>query len=125
MAQCTELCLQLRGQADKRQVPDAKLALQHNLGLGGAVVVALYKMGFSNDDKWVQVLAPVIYSYISYIFVLLYQCTYNVFVHTYIQTINSHFYHKYISPKGNWIKSIKKVSNHVPLVIPNSYFLVW
>lgn len=51
LAQCTELCLQLRGQADKRQVPDAKLALQHNLGLGGAVVVALYKMGFSNDDK--------------------------------------------------------------------------
>ena len=71
MAQCTELCLQLRGQADKRQVPDAKLALQHNLGLGGAVVVALYKMGFSNDDKWVQVLVPVIYSYM-FIFVLLY-----------------------------------------------------
>ena len=71
MAQCTELCLQLRGQADKRQVPDAKLALQHNLGLGGAVVVALYKMGFSNDDKWVQVLAPVIYSYM-FIFVMLY-----------------------------------------------------
>ena len=51
LAQCTELCLQLRGQADKRQVPDAKLALQHNLGLGGAVVVALYKMGFASDDK--------------------------------------------------------------------------
>merc|ERR1712141_97997 len=40
-----------RGQADKRQVPNAKLALQHNLGLGGAVVVALYKMGFASDDK--------------------------------------------------------------------------
>ena len=29
--------------ADKRQVKDAKVALQHNLGLGGACVVALYK----------------------------------------------------------------------------------
>ncbi|XP_063980026.1 sterol carrier protein 2 [Diachasmimorpha longicaudata] len=46
LAQCTELCWQLRGQADKRQVPGAKLALQHNIGLGGAVVVALYKLGF-------------------------------------------------------------------------------
>ena len=35
LAQCTELCLQLRGEADKlRQVPNAKIALQHNLGLG-------------------------------------------------------------------------------------------
>ena len=49
MAQCTELCLQLRGEADKRQVPNAKLALQHNLGLGGAAVVALYKMGFGGN----------------------------------------------------------------------------
>lgn len=46
IAQCVELSLQLRGQADKRQVPGAKLALQHNIGLGGAVVVALYKLGF-------------------------------------------------------------------------------
>ena len=29
--------------ADKRQVKDAKIALQHNLGLGGAVVIAAYK----------------------------------------------------------------------------------
>ena len=49
LAQCTELCLQLRGLADKRQVPSAKIGLQHNLGLGGAVVVALYKMGFAGD----------------------------------------------------------------------------
>ncbi|XP_034948690.1 non-specific lipid-transfer protein-like [Chelonus insularis] len=48
IAQCVELSLQLRGQAGKRQVPGAKLALQHNIGLGGAVVVALYKLGFSN-----------------------------------------------------------------------------
>jgi hypothetical protein len=32
--------------AGRRQVPNAKLALQHNIGLGGAVVVALYKLGF-------------------------------------------------------------------------------
>ena len=85
MAQCTELCLQLRGQADKRQVPDAKLALQHNLGLGGAVVVALYKMGFSNDDKWVQVLAPVIYSYI---FIYVYFCIVVPIMFLYIHTDN-------------------------------------
>ncbi|XP_053100562.1 sterol carrier protein 2 isoform X2 [Hemicordylus capensis] len=46
LAQCTELCWQLRGEAGKRQVPSAKVALQHNLGIGGAVVVTLYKMGF-------------------------------------------------------------------------------
>jgi sterol carrier protein 2 len=46
LAQCTELCLQLRGDCGKRQVPGAVLALQHNLGLGGAVVVAYYKMAF-------------------------------------------------------------------------------
>ncbi|XP_007164502.2 sterol carrier protein 2 isoform X1 [Balaenoptera acutorostrata] len=46
LAQCAELCWQLRGEAGKRQVPGAKIALQHNLGLGGAVVVTLYKMGF-------------------------------------------------------------------------------
>jgi acetyl-CoA acetyltransferase len=43
LAQCAELNWQLRGQADARQVPDAKLALQHNLGLGGACVVAMYE----------------------------------------------------------------------------------
>lgn len=46
LAQCAELCWQLRGEADKRQVPGAKVALQHNIGLGGAVVVALYRMGY-------------------------------------------------------------------------------
>jgi hypothetical protein len=29
-------------------VKDARIGLQHNLGLGGAVVVAMYKKGFSN-----------------------------------------------------------------------------
>lgn len=43
LAQCSELCWQLRGKADKRQVEGAKLALQHNLGLGGAAVVAMYR----------------------------------------------------------------------------------
>lgn len=43
LAQCTELVQQLRGNADKRQVEGARLALQHNLGLGGACVVTLYE----------------------------------------------------------------------------------
>ena len=42
LAQCYELTKQLRGEADQRQVAGAKLALQHNLGLGGACVVTLY-----------------------------------------------------------------------------------
>jgi acetyl-CoA acetyltransferase len=43
LAQCTELVHQLRGTADKRQVEGARLALQHNLGLGGACVITLYE----------------------------------------------------------------------------------
>ena len=43
LAQCAELTWQLRGEAEKRQVAGAKLALQHNLGLGGAAVVTLYR----------------------------------------------------------------------------------
>jgi acetyl-CoA acetyltransferase len=43
LAQCYELVSQLRGQADQRQVEGARLALQHNLGLGGACVVTLYQ----------------------------------------------------------------------------------
>ncbi len=43
LAQCTELVQQLRGTADARQVDGARLALQHNLGLGGACVVTLYE----------------------------------------------------------------------------------
>jgi acetyl-CoA acetyltransferase len=43
LAQCTELVQQLRGTAAKRQVEGARLALQHNLGLGGACVVTLYE----------------------------------------------------------------------------------
>jgi acetyl-CoA acetyltransferase len=43
LAQCAELVWQLRGQAGERQVEGARLALQHNLGLGGACVVTLYQ----------------------------------------------------------------------------------
>lgn len=43
LAQCSELTWQLRGTADARQVDGAKVALQHNIGLGGAVVVTAYR----------------------------------------------------------------------------------
>ncbi len=47
LAQCSELTWQLRGTADKRQVERAAqpggVALQHNIGLGGAVVVTAYR----------------------------------------------------------------------------------
>jgi sterol carrier protein 2 len=42
LAQCTELVEQLRGRSGKRQVDGARLALQHNIGIGGACVVTLY-----------------------------------------------------------------------------------
>lgn len=54
IAQCSELYWQLLGKADKRQVPGAKVALQQNIGLGGAVVVALYKQGFPNSSQYVH-----------------------------------------------------------------------
>jgi sterol carrier protein 2 len=43
LAQCYELTHQLRGTAGERQVSGARVALQHNLGLGGACVVTLYQ----------------------------------------------------------------------------------
>ena len=43
LAQCFELTHQLRGSAEQRQVHGARIALQHNLGLGGACVVTLYR----------------------------------------------------------------------------------
>jgi len=43
LAQCYELTHQLRGTAEARQVEGASLALQHNLGLGGAAVVTIYE----------------------------------------------------------------------------------
>ncbi|HVN34276.1 MAG TPA: lipid-transfer protein [Casimicrobiaceae bacterium] len=43
LAQCFELAQQLRGTAGERQVEGARIGLQHNLGLGGACVVTLYR----------------------------------------------------------------------------------
>jgi len=48
LAQCAELCWQLRGECGPRQVAGAKVALQHNLGLGGACVVTMYK----KPEEW-------------------------------------------------------------------------
>ena len=45
LAQCYELVQQLRNNAGARQVENPRLALQHNLGLGGACVVTLYGRG--------------------------------------------------------------------------------
>lgn len=43
LAQCAELVWQLRGQAEQRQVENARIALQHNIGLGGACIVTMYQ----------------------------------------------------------------------------------
>lgn len=43
IAQCAELVWHLRGWANNRLVAGTDAALQHNLGLGGAVVVSVYK----------------------------------------------------------------------------------
>lgn len=43
LAQCFELVTQLRGEAGARQVEGAGVAIQHNLGLGGACVVTVYE----------------------------------------------------------------------------------
>lgn len=43
LAQCAELTWQLRGDAEGRQVDGARIALQHNIGLGGSAVVTAYR----------------------------------------------------------------------------------
>ena len=43
LAQCAELVWHLRGWANNRLIAGTDVALQHNLGLGGAVVVTVYK----------------------------------------------------------------------------------
>ncbi|WP_030926062.1 lipid-transfer protein [Streptomyces sp. NRRL B-24720] len=43
IAQAAELVWQLRGEAGPRQVPDARVGLAHNIGLGGAAVVTLLR----------------------------------------------------------------------------------
>lgn len=53
LAQCAELTWQLRGWANNgRLVDGVDVALQHNLGLGGAIVVTVYKRadGKKNTD---------------------------------------------------------------------------
>ncbi len=57
LAQCAELTWQLRGWATNgRLVKDVDVALQHNLGLGGAVVITVYKRadGRKNTDTPVK-----------------------------------------------------------------------
>jgi sterol carrier protein 2 len=43
LAQCAEIVWQLRGQAGIRQVENARIGLQHNIGIGGTAVVAIYR----------------------------------------------------------------------------------
>ncbi|KAL1877602.1 hypothetical protein VTK73DRAFT_8511 [Phialemonium thermophilum] len=43
IAQCAELVWHLRGWANNRAVPRTRWVLQHNLGLGGAAVVTVYR----------------------------------------------------------------------------------
>jgi sterol carrier protein 2 len=43
LAQCAELVWHLRGWANNRLIPNTSAALQHNIGLGGAVVVTVFK----------------------------------------------------------------------------------
>merc|ERR1712230_257188 len=54
LAQCAELAWHLRGWANNRLVDDTKVALQHNLGLGGAVVVTVYKRADGNSNTKVE-----------------------------------------------------------------------
>lgn len=54
IAQCAELVWQLRGWANNRLVENAKVALQHNLGLGGAAVVTVYKRADGKTNEAVR-----------------------------------------------------------------------
>lgn len=54
IAQCAELVWQLRGWANNRLVENAKAALQHNLGLGGAAVVTVYKRADGKTNEVVR-----------------------------------------------------------------------
>ena len=49
VAQCVELCWQLRGEAGDRQVDECQVALQQNAGLGGCCVIAIYRHGFPDS----------------------------------------------------------------------------
>ena len=56
LAQCAELCWQLRGWANNRLVAVGAMgvALQHNLGLGGAVVINVYKRADGEGNREVS-----------------------------------------------------------------------
>lgn len=54
LAQCAELSWQLRGWANNRLVGGIDVALQHNLGLGGAVVINVYKRADGNKNSTVS-----------------------------------------------------------------------
>ena len=54
IAQCAELIWQLRGWANNRLVEKATVALQHNLGLGGAAVVTVYKRADGRTNERVR-----------------------------------------------------------------------
>ena len=56
LAQCAELCWQLRGWANNRLVAVGAegVALQHNLGLGGAVVINVYKRADGKGNREVS-----------------------------------------------------------------------
>lgn len=56
VAQCAELTWQLRGWANNGRLVEADVALQHNLGLGGAIVVTVYRRadGQRNSDVVVE-----------------------------------------------------------------------
>ena len=53
IAQCAELVWQLRGWANNRLVKGVSAALQHNLGLGGAVVCTVYKRADGRENRMV------------------------------------------------------------------------
>ncbi|KAK4166232.1 thiolase-like protein [Cladorrhinum sp. PSN259] len=54
IAQCSELVWHLRGWANNRAVPKTRYALQHNLGLGGAAVVTVYRRADGQEAKVVD-----------------------------------------------------------------------
>ncbi|PGH20096.1 hypothetical protein AJ80_03664 [Polytolypa hystricis UAMH7299] len=54
LAQCAELVWQLRGWANNRLVTNAPIALQHNLGLGGAAVVSVYRRADGGENQAVR-----------------------------------------------------------------------
>lgn len=53
LGQCAEICWQLRGMADKRQVDGAKVGLQQNFGIGGAAVVTAYR-AYTAPPAWAK-----------------------------------------------------------------------